>query len=233
MKILHLYYDLMNLYGEYANISALCRIFEVNNIEYTLDKMSLGEELTLSDYDFIYVGSGSEENQKLALAHLKEYKQDLDAYIQNGKIALFTGNSFEMLGKGIKGFLGEFEALEIFDFETNEQNKTRTTADAIFEMSDLDNPLVGFINKCSTIVGITEPLFTVKMGIGNNKEDKGEGIKHNNFFGTHLTGPVLVKNPHFLRFVAEIACKKELDDSIFLYEKAGYETTLKKLSERV
>ncbi len=233
MKILHLYYDLMNLYGDYANISALCRIFEVNNIEYTLDKMSLGDELTLSDYDFIYVGSGSEENQKLALAHLKEYKEDLEAYIHNGKIALFTGNSFEMLGKGINGFLGEYEALGVFDFETNEQNKTRTTADAIFDMPDLDKPLVGFVNKCSTIVGITEPLFTVKMGIGNNKEDKGEGIRCKNFFGTHLTGPVLVKNPHLLKFISETICKKELDDSIFSYEKAGYEITLKKLNERI
>ena len=28
MKILHLYYDIMNLYGEYANVCALERIIE-------------------------------------------------------------------------------------------------------------------------------------------------------------------------------------------------------------
>ena len=30
MKILHLYHDIMNLYGEYANVSALERMLEKN-----------------------------------------------------------------------------------------------------------------------------------------------------------------------------------------------------------
>lgn len=223
----------MNLYGDYANVSALCRILDINNVEYTLDKKTLGDTLALEDYDLIYVGSGSEENMKLALSHLMEYKEALKSYIQSGNIALFTGNSFEMLGRSIKGFLGEYEALGVFDFETVEQNKSRTTADAVFEMSELDKPLVGFINKCSTIEGLKEPLFTAKMGLANNKEDKSEGIRYNRFFGTHLTGPVLVKNPHFLKYIASLLCGKELDDSAFSYEKAGYEITLKKLTERM
>ena len=81
MRILHLYHDLMNLYGDYANISALCRILEKNGIDYTLDKQSLGFELSLSDYDFVFVGSGTEQNQKLALEHLKEYKAAIAASI--------------------------------------------------------------------------------------------------------------------------------------------------------
>ena len=109
MKILHLYHDLMNLYGDYANISALCRLLETNGVEYTLDKMSLGYEPSLLDYDFIFVGSGTEQNQKLALDHLKEYKEDLNEYIKQGKVALFTGNAFEMLGKSKNRFQGEFE----------------------------------------------------------------------------------------------------------------------------
>ena len=60
MKILHLYHDLMNLYGDYANVSALCRMLELNNIEFSLDKKSLGDEVDFSEYDFIYIGSGSE-----------------------------------------------------------------------------------------------------------------------------------------------------------------------------
>ena len=54
MKILHLYHDLMNLYGDYANVSALCRMLELNNIEFSLDKKSLGDEVDFSEYDFIY-----------------------------------------------------------------------------------------------------------------------------------------------------------------------------------
>ena len=163
MKILHLYHDLMNLYGEYANISALCRILDTNGVEYTLERQSLGFEVNLLDYDFIYVGSGTEQNQKLALSHLMEYKDDLKSYIEQGKFALFTGNSFEMLGKSISGFMGNYEGLGIFDFTTEEQNKTRNTADAIVKFEGLDD---------------VEPLFTQgdyyvfdRCNDGDNYED--------------------------------------------------------------
>ena len=229
MKILHLYHDLMNLYGDYANISALCRMLETNGVEYTLDKQSLGFEVNLLDYDFIYVGSGTEQNQKLALSHLMEYKDDLKAYIEQGKFALFTGNSFEMLGKSINGFLGDFEGLGIFDFATTEQNKTRKTADAIVKFEGLGTELVGFINKCSEISGIEAPLFEAQRGLGNINNEKTEGILCSNFFGTHLTGPLLVKNPHFLKYIAEKLVGKELTDDAFLNEKKGFEITLKNL----
>ena len=230
MKILHLYHDLMNLYGDYANISALTRILHLNGIEHTVDRLSLNDEPDLCGYDFIYVGSGSEENQKLALSHLITYKDDLAEYINSGKFALFTGNSFEMLGESIESFLGEFEGLGIFDFKTVEQNKTRTTADAVFENCEIDKPLVGFINKCSVIEGVAEPLFSVKIGLGNTKDDCFEGVRKNNFFGTHLTGPVLIKNPHFLLKLASDLAGTSLDDD-FHFEKAGYEVTLKELSK--
>lgn len=231
MKILHLYHDLMNLYGDYANISALCRILDTNGVEYTLDRQSLGFEISLLDYDFIFVGSSTEQNQKLALEHLKNYRDDLKKYINSGKFALFTGNSFEMLGKSIKSFLGEYEGLGIFEFTVCEQNKTRNTADAVFTFDDLEKQLVGFVNKCSEIEGIKTPLFTVERGLGNTKGEKTEGIVYNNFFGTHLTGPVLVKNPHFLKFIASKLCGKDLSDEAFYYEKKGYEITLKNLKQ--
>ena len=230
MKILHLYHDLMNLYGDYANLLALCRILDSNQIEYTLEKKSLGDELTLNDYDFIYVGSGSEENQKAALSHLFEYKDDLKTYIESGKTALFTGNSFEMLGEKINSFLGEFMGLNVFSFETVEQNKTRNTADSIVTFNG--QRLVGFINKCSEIKGIENPLFEVEMGLSNNAADSCEGIIYKNFFGTHITGPILVKNPNFLKYLAETLTKKELSLDAFKNEMSGYKITLKKLEER-
>ena len=65
MKILHLYYDIMNLYGEYANVSALKRIFEKSGIDTQVDKLSLSDTAVLSDYDIIYIGSGTERNHEV------------------------------------------------------------------------------------------------------------------------------------------------------------------------
>ena len=232
MKILHLYHDLMNLYGDYANLSALCRILETNGIEFTLDKKSLGDEFTLMDYDLIYIGSGSEENQKLALQDISTCRDELAQYIEKEKFLLLTGNSFEMLGEKITSFLGEFEGLGLFPFTVLEQNKTRTTDDSVVSFPEADMALVGFINKCSKISGITSPLFNVEMGLSNEDGQKAEGIRYKNLFGTHITGPLFVKNPAFLKWFAEKLTEKELSDEAFTYEKKGFAITLNKLRER-
>ena len=41
MKILHLYHDIMNLYGEYANVSALERMLEKSGVKFTTDRLTL------------------------------------------------------------------------------------------------------------------------------------------------------------------------------------------------
>ena len=249
MKILHLYHDIMNLYGEYANVSALKRMLDNNGVPCEVDTLSVNDKLQVSDYDFIYVGSGTESNQKYILEHLKQYKEELKSYVEAGKFLLMTGNSFEILGKEITDAKGKKqEGLGFFDFTVTEQERTRDTADAIFTLlegqgntaddnvSNRGNgikKLVGFINKCSTIQGITNPLFQVEMGLGNEKKGQTEGIRYKNFYGTHLTGPMLIKNPYFLICLASDLCGKEMDGEYLTYEKAGYEITLRELSKRV
>lgn len=236
MKILHLYHDIMNLYGEYANVSALQRMLENNKIPCKVDTLSVGDKLELLDYDLIYVGSGTESNQKLILKHLKPYKEQLKGYLDAGRFFLMTGNSFEILGKTITDAKGkEYNGLGLFDFTVTEQERTRNTADAIFALAGKkeEKELVGFVNKCSTISGITNPLFEVKMGLGNEAGGTYEGIVYKNFYGTHLTGPILIKNPYFLLDLASKLRGKELNGDYLKHEKAGYEITLRELSKRL
>ena len=234
MKILHLYYDIMNLYGDYANITALRKIAEHSGEEVAVDKLSIGDDADLSAYDFIYIGSGTEKNQKVVLEDIRRYKDVLTACIDAGKVILMTGNSFEMLGQSITDAYGEaYEGLGLFGFTTAEQNKTRLTNDAVYECSFLDSPLVGFVNKCSGITGIDEPMFTVRLGLGNRGGDTGEGMRKNNLFCTHLTGPVLVKNPHLLRYMCSLITGRDADDGCLVYEKKGYAVTLRELNKRI
>ena len=234
MKILHLYHDIMNLYGEYANVSALQRILEKNGIAFETHTLSVNDSLQLMEYDVVYVGSGTERNQLYILEHLKDYKDDVKAFVESGKLLLMTGNSFEIMGNKITDAKGkEYEGLGIFDFSVTMQEKTRNTADAIFTLEGEEKPLVGFVNKCSTIKGINTPLFQVKMGLGNEEKDSFEGIRYQNFYGTHLTGPILIKNPFFLIKLAGDLCKKNINGDYLIYEKAGYEITLRELTKRM
>ena len=249
MKILHLYHDLMNLYGEYANVAALKRMLDNNKVPCKVDTLSVGDKVQFLDYDLIYVGSGTESNQKLILEHLEKSKEALKAYVDAGRFLIMTGNSFEILGKEITDAKGKkYAGLRFFDFTVTEQERTRDTADAIFRLveeqknnsGDSDShkenaakKLVGFINKCSTIQGIDTPLFQVEMGLGNEKGGQTEGIRYKNFYGTHLTGPMLIKNPYFLIDLASELCGKQMKGDYLEYEKAGYEITLRELSKRL
>lgn len=236
MKILHLYHDIMNLYGEYANVSALTRLLQHMGTEVTVDKRSLQDTVDLSEYDFVYVGSGTERNQKVVLEHLRSMKEALTDYIEQDKVILMTGNAFEMLGSSITDSSGKAtQGLGLFPFTVTEQNKTRVTGDAIFSTDCCEHKLVGFINKCSTISGIETPLFTVEMGIGNQDNDTKEGIHYRRFFGTHLTGPILIKNPYFLIYIVSLLAGEDTPvpaDSLS-YETAGYEVTLSELTKRM
>mgnify|MGYP000411691735 FL=1 len=47
MKLLHLYYDLMNLYGEYANMAVLASRLKGQGLEITVDRKTLGDAFDL------------------------------------------------------------------------------------------------------------------------------------------------------------------------------------------
>ena len=117
VKILHLYYDLLNLYGEYGNINILCAHLKDQGIEVELDKKTIGDSFNINDYDFIYCGCGTENHIKMALEDLKNHKTELLEYVNNNKVALFTGSSLEMLGKAITEGENEIDALGIFNYE--------------------------------------------------------------------------------------------------------------------
>lgn len=167
----------------------------------------------------------------------KKYKDFLVEYINSGKVILMTGNSFEMLGKTITDSDGKvFDGLGIYDFTVTEQNKRRITGDIVYTSDILTKPIVGFVNKCSEINGIENHLFTVKHGLGDYENAKAEGLKDKNLFATHVTGPIMIKNPHFLEYIA-LQISKNTDGfkpctDYLDYERAGYEITLGELTKR-
>ena len=89
------------------------------------------------------------------------------------------------------------------------------------------------MNKCSATHGITSPVFSeLPLGFGNEAEHGPEGYVSGNVFGTHLTGPVLVKNPQMLDFfVRRWVCPEALPE--LPHQRAAYEVTLRELRARI
>ena len=48
------------------------------------------------------------------------------------------------------------------------------------------------------------PFFKVELGIGENENNDYEGVKYKNFYGTHVSGPILARNPELLEKMENI-----------------------------
>ena len=226
IRILHLYHDLLNLYGEYGNISILNKHLEDQGEEVTVEKKSIGDDFSFEDYDFIYSGAGMESNTMVALKDLKKRKDSLKKAIDLNKHILFTGSSYELLGESID----EEEGLNLIPVSVSHTNK-RLSGDVIVKSSEFGE-LVGFINK-STQIKQNDGLFEyVFKDEGLKNEAVKEGYRLNNLISTEIIGPILVKNPVFLNyFVKSLAhnyVKKE-----YYYEEKAYEVTLEALKKRI
>lgn len=233
MKILHFFDDLMNLYGEYANLLVLQRYLSDLGQEVQIHSLRLGEKKDISGYDLYFMGAGTERKQKLCLAALKNYAVPLKAAYESGKVLLFTGNSFSLLGKTITDAKGiTHEALGLFSFETTEGSR-RILGDCLGSCSMFQEPIVGFMNKCSKITGISSPLFKLEMGFGNEADKGAEGLWEKNCFGTHMTGPILTKNPALLREIAKRLLGKDCPPVQDPYMLQAYEITRKALEARL
>ena len=87
--------------------------------------------------------------------------------------------------------------------------------------------------------GIAAPLFSrLTLGFGNEAEHGAEGYVSGNVFATHITGPVLVKNPAFLDFLTRrlFECRGwDLPEELppLPHQREAYAVTLSELQKRI
>jgi len=239
LNILHLYPDCMSLYGEYANVAVLKRHLEALGVTVNVKKNPLDYSPNFTEADFIYMGCGTERTQKAAMMTLKDRGEDLKDALNRGAVVLFTGNAMEILGKSVTNAKGqEWPGMGLADFVTVETDK-RDPEDVIAHSTLWESPVVGFMNKCSRTTGVTTPLFdSLKLGLGNEMEKGAEGYVDGNLFATHITGPVLVKNPDFIDMLIRRIFEVKGWDlpeqlPILPHEREAYDVTLRELSARV
>ena len=239
LNIVHLYPDVMNLYGEYANIAVLRRHLQALGVDVMVVEMMFEDRADYLFADFIYMGAGTERTQKAILPGLLEQGDYLREAVGRGVPLLFTGNAMETLGVSVTDAGGKvWPALGLADFTTVETGR-RDPGDVLAHIPILDQPVVGFMNKCSVTHGVTAPLFdALTLGFGNEADRGAEGYLSGNVFATHLTGPLRVKNPHFtdlmIRRIFEAKGWEPPEAlPVLPHEREAYEVTLGELSARV
>ena len=224
MKVEVLFPEVANLYGDLQNAEYLRRSCEeVELIETTLKDTPrfLSEDIAL-----VCMGSITEEGQRLARDVLLPHKAAIREKIEAGQLFLITGNAMDVFGEDI--FFtddGSTEAmLGLFPLHAKYRMMQRCNALYLGKFGEATD-IVGFKSLFGLSYGETEPLFTTVRGYGRNKETPvPEGIRDHRFFATHLTGPLLLLNPPFAKFIlSEMGIKEPRlafeDEAMELYRQ--------------
>lgn len=213
IKIMYLFPDLLNLYGDRGNIECLKhrltrRGIEAEVIEYTCDTQGFD----ISDTDIIFLGGGSDREQKIVCSRLLEHKSELCEFVENGGSLLAVCGGYQILGKYYKLDDETVEGLGILDIYT-EQGKKRLIGNIVLKSDLLDTHVVGFENHGGrTYIGSHEPLGRVMCGFGNNDDSRVEGVLYKNVVATYLHGPLLPKNPKLCDYILSNALKHKYSD---------------------
>lgn len=198
MKIESLFPEVCNLFGDLSNIEYLKKCLP--DAEFIDSRMTDEPVFVSEDVSLIYMGPMTENTQKKVVEKLRPYTQRINQLIQKGTVFLMTGNALEIFGDYIKNEDGsKIPCLGIFKLYAERDMMHRHNSN--FMGSYEDCTILGFKTQFTMAYPENEDegFIRVIKGVGLNKKCSFEGIHRNNFFGTYLTGPLLIMNPPFMR----------------------------------
>ena len=216
LNICHLYPDILNLYGDRGNIITMKRRLEGRGIKVNIDECSIGQPLNADKYDIFFIGGGQEFEQEVLLRDLSSGKaQDIRTAVEEEKTFLAICGGYQMLGEYYKTWDGvQLDFIGAIGVHTIGA-KERMIGNYMFRTTPEsgDTVVVGFENHSGKtyLSEQVAPLGMMLSGNGNNGEDKTEGARYKNVFGTYSHGSLLPKNPVLCDFILQTALNHRYD----------------------
>ena len=124
LKFLILYPDLMNLNSDISNIKILKYRAEKRGIKVLVDEyQDENSNIDFKQYDLIFLGNGSDINQKIVLEKLQKQKPKIIESLEKGTFYLLIGGGSYIFGKYYYDTLEKkVNALSIFDYYTEKKD---------------------------------------------------------------------------------------------------------------
>ncbi len=203
MRVLHMYGDMLDLYGDSGNMEVLRYRCVKRGIKCQVDGYSLGGELPdLSKYDLIYIGGGADLEQQHISADLLRCKEAIKKAYEGGTFLFLICGGYQLMGKYYRDADGnEIPGLGLFDYYTvaPASRRKRCISNIVVRTKFAD--VVGFENHGGQTQGVKTPLGEVLFGNGNCSKSQYEGYFEENVIATYMHGPCLSKNPELADYM--------------------------------
>ena len=236
--IVHLFPDLLNLYGDSGNVRVLAQRCRWRGFEVDVRAAGADDGAALDGADIVLIGGGQDQ-QQLAVAHgLERLREPLLAAVGAGASLIAICGGYQNLGYRYRSpLVGDLEGPGLLDVATTaDAGATRFVGGIVVELA-ADSPiralgsesaaragqagaageLVGFENHSGrTVLGPgARDLGRVVVGAGNDGGGgegiialPGDGGLAGLRIGTYLHGPVMPRNPHLADFVILSALRR-------------------------
>ncbi len=217
LNIAHLYPKLLNIYGDWGNVLTIKKRCEWRGIEAVIDPIDISEPIDAKKYDLYFLGGGQDQQQIEVSKELQKHKNALQDSRDSNAVFLAICGGYQLLGHYYQPHNAQrLEGISLLDAYTTAGDKRfigNVTAKCGFVEPET---LVGFENHSGLtyLQGETKPLAVLEIGNGNNGEDKTEGARYKNVFGTYLHGSFLPKNSHFADYLISLALEKRYKETI-------------------
>lgn len=196
LSICHLFPEALNLYGDGGNIITLVKRLQWRGIEAKVQEVSLTERPRFSDFDLVFIGGGSDREQRIVCERLLAQKTELRAFTEDGGALLAVCGGYQLLGHSYAMGDETLEGLGLVDLTTT-RGTPRLIGNIAVESEICAHPIVGYENHGGrTHLGPgVRPLGKVAFGHGNDGKSGEEGAISGTILGTYIHGPLLPKNP--------------------------------------
>jgi hypothetical protein len=212
-----LYPDLMSIYGDRGNITALIKRSEWRGISTLIKRIGLDStEKDLASCNLLMMGGAQDSQQTIVAKDLSKKKKVLLDLIESEIPGIYVCGGFQFLGHYYKEADGtKIEQLGVLDVYTENPGRERLIGNIAVKVENskfsIKDLVVGFENHGGrTILGENvEPLGKVISGFGSNDTANEEGAVYKNSIGTYLHGPILPKNPEIADWLISKALERE------------------------
>lgn len=222
IKILYLYPDMLELYGDYGNIQVLKYRIESRGFKACIDEYCIGDTPpNFNDYDIVFAGGGADNEQSILAEDLIQYKDNIEDAIQNGVFFLLICGAYQLFGQYYKDVNGNvIPGLEIFEYYTEaiSDRQKRCIGNIVLEcdLGDIKTKVIGFENHGGQTFNVSNSFGKVLFGNGNKFEDTEEGYFQKNVVATYLHGPLLSKNPELTDYIIKYCLDRKYNENITL-----------------